>query len=262
MKTKIIKIIILLFFIITFIFVIIKITHKQNVALKTLEIKKSNKIKPLNATIDKNEISQNLIKLRDTTVILYFKDLSNVYNYKIIDKYYCEHSLDYYDKVYRIIKVYNKKDSLIQKINPNLKITPWYFLESDWNLKLSRSYITGKNIEYNDPDNYCGEIVVADLNFDGLEDFATPVDQGCDNGSHYAFYIQNKNNRFVFNNYLTENVMWFPDKINDSLKSFTNSVPCTIYGIMYQTFKYDTLLTKWKKTKEYLIDNRTGKLMK
>ncbi len=215
-------------------------------------------------SVKENEKSEEeyVSQLKDTTVVLFFDDLSYVYNYKIIDNYFCNNFKGYYDSCFRSIYIYNKNDSLIQKIIPNIWIIPWYFNDEESDTNLSKSYITGKNKEIRGIDNYCGEIVVADLNFDGLEDFATPIGMGCDNGSHYAFYIQNKQNKFKLNNYLTENVIWFPDEINDSLKTFTNAVPCTVIGLNFTTYKYYPKTQKWKCIKDYLIDIRTGKLMK
>ncbi len=261
MKTKILKICIISLIIFVLIIISVPFLKKQDSALTVSTFKKYENVKVDSSNIIKNEIKIEIKKQTDTTVVLYFKNLSNIYNYKIIDKYCSVKNPNYFDSVIRIIKIFNKRDSLIQKVYPNLQITPWYFHEFEISLKLSRSYVTGINANYNDMDNYCGEIVVADLNFDGLEDFATPINSGADNGPHYAFYIQNRNNRFVYNRYLTENLIWFPEKINDSLMSFTSSVSCSVYGTCYQTFKYDTILTKWKKIKNYLIDNRTGKIM-
>lgn len=240
---------------------VVRIVKIPDNALTVSTLKNTEKITADTSEVIKNGTNQKTEKLTDTIVVLYFKSLSNIYNYKIIDKYSSVKNQNYYDSVLRIIKIFNKKDSLVQKIYPNLQMTPWYFLEIDDSLRLSRSYITGKNANYNDLDNYCGEIVVADLNFDGLEDFATPINSGVDNGPHYAFYIQNRNNKFEYNNYLTKNVTWFPEKINDSLMSFTSSVPYGVYGTWYRTFKCDTILKTWKKTKDYTIDNRTGRIM-
>jgi len=199
-------------------------------------------------------------KLADTTVFFTFNDLSETYNYKLIDKFYDTKSNNYYDSVYRVIKIFDKKDSLVQRICPEMLQIPWYL--DDKNLKTSRSYITKKNLNFPSMDNYCGEIVVADLNFDGLEDFATPVGAGADNGSHYQFYIQNKHHKFVSNSYLTEKVMWFPEQINDSLKTLTSSVPCTVRGLWFRTFRYDTISNRWRRIEDYVIDVTTGKLLK
>lgn len=238
------------------------IIKQEKVVIKPMQ--KTDRITADNAVVKEEEISPEEIKpkLKDTTVVLFLDDLSYTFNYKIIDNYFCNNFKGYYDSCFRTIKIYNKQDSLLQKIIPDMQITPWYFMDSGYPLSLSRSYITGKNKDVNDADNYCGEMAVADLNFDGLEDFATPIGCGADNGPHYAFYIQSKLNKFTLNRYLTENVIWFPDQINDSLKTITNAVPCTVIGLNYTTYKYLPKTNKWKRTEEYLIDIRTGKLMK
>ncbi len=66
--------------------------------------------------ITKNDSNQNVKKLKDSTVVLFFKDLSNVYNYKIIDIHHGIENQYHYDSVSRLIKIFNKNDSLIQKI--------------------------------------------------------------------------------------------------------------------------------------------------
>ena len=262
LKALITKIIAALLIIIILMIAVYRFQRNQNDPIKASSINENEKISRTYPEISKSKPKQNAEKLKDTMVILSFKDLSKVYNYKIIDRYYCNNSLNYYDSILRVIKVYNKKDSLIQRIYPNLQMTPWYYYEDKLPLRLSRSFVTGKNANYDDADNYDGEIVIADLNFDGLEDLATPVNSGADNGPHYAFYIQNKNKRFEYNSYLTEHVMWFPEKINDSLMTFTSTVPCTVIGLWYQTFKYDTTMKKWSRIKNYIVDIRTGKRMK
>ncbi|MFN8368635.1 MAG: hypothetical protein U0Y96_15475 [Candidatus Kapaibacterium sp.] len=203
----------------------------------------------------------------DTTIVLSFKNLSTIYNYKIIDRFYFDEESP--NRVKRSIVISNKVDSVVQKIYPKLNITPWCYnwengkyLGLEPHQTISRSYTTGKNIKKQITDNYCGEIVVADLNFDGLEDFATPVDCGASNGSHYQFYIQNQQHEFVSNKYLTEEVMWFPEKINDSLKTFTRVLPGSLYFIFYKTYTYDTLLYKWRVIKSYSVDIRNNKTVK
>jgi hypothetical protein len=233
--------------------------YKIDNKIKTSILKKNEIIKVDVSKKEKSDTIQNTKKLNDTTIVFFFTDLSNVYNYKIIDKYINVDNKKFYDSVSRVIKVYTKNDSLIQKIYPDLQITPWYYFV-DYQVRISRSFVTGKNAHYDDVDNYCGEIVIADLNFDGLEDFATPVNSGADNGPHYAFYIQNELNKFKLNNYLTENVVWFPEKINDSLMTLTNEIPGSVYYLYTHSYKYDTISKKWKKVKSYSIDIRTGKI--
>lgn len=200
--------------------------------------------------------------LLDTTVVLAFHDLSPVYNYKITDQLWVNTSDPFKDSVSRKLEIYTKQGELLQTIKPPLVITPWYFPANEDQLMLSKSYINGKNVTSLCVDNYCGELVVADLNFDGLEDFATPVDEGASNGSHYAFYIQEAKGRFVFNTFLTEKVIWFPSTITDSGRTFTTEVPCGASCLMYSLYEYLPTKKKWVKSKSYAVNPVTGERLK
>ncbi|MFZ1635162.1 MAG: hypothetical protein WAT43_14860 [Chitinophagales bacterium] len=212
----------------------------------------------ISETANKNN---NLIKkgnlINDSIVRFYFTDLSNIYNYELID-YYKTNNHKYFDTVLRKINIFTKDSLLMQTIIPDLKIFPWYFNDNATNLKIQRSYITGVNANYDDVDNYCGEIVVADFNFDGLEDFASPMNSGVDNGPHYAYYIQTKQNIFQFNKYLTENVIWFPEYFNNKNLTFTNLVLTNAIGEHYTTYKYIKTTTTWIVVESYAVDWRDG----
>lgn len=69
---------------------------------------------------------------------------------------------------------------------------------ADWytNGKNSRSYSTHFNTDKTVVDDDFGDVVVADLNFDGLGDFAVTYDHGADNGNHYYFYFQRPDHTF------------------------------------------------------------------
>ncbi len=190
-------------------------------------------------------------KLRKDTVFSFaFNDLSKVYNYKIIDKYS--------DTISREVQIFDKKNTIIATIYPkilsNSWYVPWYYSDIEAHKPIenavSRSFITGKNLNAEKVDDYMGEIVVADLNFDGLEDFATPISTGADNGPHYAFYIQNKSRQFIYNDFLAENVVWFPDEINNTAKTFTTIVNAGAYAVSHTTYQYNSKTQTWKQIKK------------
>ena len=58
------------------------------------------------------------------------------------------------------------------------------------NCKSVRSYQTHKNDTLEAVDNDYGNFIVADFNFDGLDDLAIIRDSGGNSGSLYNFYIQ------------------------------------------------------------------------
>ncbi|WP_309607468.1 XAC2610-related protein [Flavobacterium sp.] len=66
-------------------------------------------------------------------------------------------------------------------------------------------------------------LIVLDVNFDGLEDFAIINIEGSNGGPLYAYYIQKPNKQFVFDTYLTENMRFFPIEINKQEKSLSIS---------------------------------------
>src|ERR1700722_5654977 len=62
--------------------------------------------------------------------------------------------------------------------------------------KNSRSYITGsgRNVPVEDFD--FGDLIIADLNFDGNEDIAVKTGLSADAGPYYTFYTQGNDGRF------------------------------------------------------------------
>lgn len=241
-------------------FILFKSPNKQE--KKQVIQSKKRETSTVTNTILKIE-EKTVKKLNDTTLYLYFDELSDVYNYRIIDKFYANNSSRNYDSLVRIIKVFEKNDSLIQTIIPKLYLNAdWYYFDREKPKKLVRSYITGENTQTKVVNNYMAHLIIADLNFDGLEDFATPIDHGADNGPHHAFYIQQKSGKFRYNQYLSNELIWFPEKFNDSLKTFTRIMAAGAWGIGYTTFKYDTIRNKWKIIKNYQIDLETGKVVK
>ena len=85
-----------------------------------------------------------------------------------------------------------------------------------------RSYITGKNINKDVIDNDYGDLVVADFNFDGLEDFAIKREEGGNAGPFYNFYIQSTRNTFAIDKYLSDTIISFPNEMDFEQKKVTN----------------------------------------
>lgn len=200
----------------------------------------------------------NMKAIADSSFTFLFKDLSYKYNYQLLDTFRCTGQYDFRDTTIRLIRIFSKNGVLVQDIVPPLYIEPWY-IDSYSNIRISRSYLTEKNANYDDADNYCGEIVIADFNFDGLEDLATPYGSGADNGPNYAFYIQEKDGVFEYNDFLSDNVVWFPEIWNKRKKTFTTKVAGGVYYIGYNTYQYSSISKTWKQIEDYSIDIRTGK---
>ena len=87
------------------------------------------------------------------------------------------------------------------------------FLEAYAQCNAARSYTTGTGQDADVKDYDYGDLVVADFNFDGKEDFAAKNDSGGNRGPTYNYYIQNSAGSFVLNKFLTEHMGHFPDRI-------------------------------------------------
>ncbi|RZJ60035.1 MAG: hypothetical protein EOO58_03400, partial [Hymenobacter sp.] len=68
----------------------------------------------------------------------------------------------------------------------------------------ARSYTTGAGQGTDVKDYDYGDLIVADFNFDGREDFAAKNDSGGNRGPTYKYYIQNSAGSFGLDKFLTE----------------------------------------------------------
>lgn len=83
----------------------------------------------------------------------------------------------------------------------------------------ARSYTTNAGQDADIKDYDYGDLVVADFNFDGKEDFAAKNDSGGNRGPTYNFYLQNGAGSFVLDKFLTERMGHFPDRIDKPAKT-------------------------------------------
>ncbi|MGF7076881.1 XAC2610-related protein [Mucilaginibacter sp. 3215] len=122
------------------------------------------------------------------------------------------------------------------------------------NCDATRSYITGyrKNAEVSDYD--FGDLVIADVNFDELEDIAIKYDSGGNGGPLYNFYLQDKNGHFYLSRYLTDSVGSFPAYINPKQKTITTQIHANVRYEARKTFRYNSKSQKWKLIKWQMID--------
>jgi len=151
------------------------------------------------------------------------------------------------------LKIYNKSDKKIhQVLNINL---PDLHLDSFNNCDSVRSYITGygKNKEVDDYD--FGDFIVADLNFDGKEDFAIKCHYTVDGGPDYMFYIQHSDGNFRLNNFLTTHMGGFPKYFDAKRKTLTTQLHANVSQEAKKKFKYNPRTHKWKLIKWVMIDN-------
>lgn len=117
----------------------------------------------------------------------------------------------------------------------------------------TRSYSTGFNKDMLVRDNDFGNFIVADFNFDTLEDFAIVTDTGGNGGPLYRFYTQDKSGHFVLDSFLTNDMKFFPLEIDIYHKTLTTLVHANAYQQSETIYKLDIVTGKWKEIKSKLV---------
>lgn len=151
-----------------------------------------------------------------------------------VDYVSCNHlslskTFDIHLKVTKFKHFYGEQDSCLVKIVLRNKNTSKYvdsltfsaimFLNDSYeDCDQVLSYSTGQNVDKEIVDNIYGDIVVADLNFDGLEDLAIMNDNG-NAGTYYRFFFQGDRQKFEESQFLRDSMASFPTKINPDNKT-------------------------------------------
>jgi hypothetical protein len=147
-----------------------------------------------------------------------YNDLSKKYFFEVSISKPVNDSVGSYRHPEMTLSVLDRNKKIVQKITYSGSLL---FDSAFRNRTNSRSYTTGarENAEVVDYDY--GDIVVADLNFDGREDIAVKTDSGGDAGPWYTFFVQGSDGHFHKDRYLTDSVSSFPASISTSHRTLT-----------------------------------------
>jgi hypothetical protein len=167
-----------------------------------------------------------------------YSDLSNTYIYKIT----VVKGSDEYRSQLRLY-VFKRDGKLLQEIDEDAGSL--YNSDAFKSSKNSRSYITGKGRNAPVEDFDFGDLVIADLNFDGKEDIALKTGLSADSGPYYAFYTQGNDGHFYPDNFLTNHVASFPKYINAKARTITTQIQTNYSPTGKKTFKYNVKTKKW-----------------
>ncbi|WDF78933.1 hypothetical protein PQ469_02800 [Mucilaginibacter sp. KACC 22773] len=156
-----------------------------------------------------------------------------------------------------VARVSNVKLSILNKTTNDQQVISflpgWFFegvFKSD---SASRSYVTGYNKSLEVIDYDFGDLVIADLNFDGKEDLAIKYDSGGNGGPIYNFYLQDNKGYFHKDNYLTDRVGSFPREIDIKHKTITTQVHANVRHEGRKTFKYYPKTKQWRLVKWIMV---------
>jgi len=157
-----------------------------------------------------------------------------------------------------------KYDSYILKIVPITKSAERlqaiyinadsYYDEDFSSCQHVRSYSTDFNNTMEVQDHDYGDFVVADYNFDLKDDFAIKRDPGFNTGPEYDYFLQTEDTDFVKNKFLSNSVVYFPDKIDaekHQLVSWLHAGACHLGKHVYQ---FNSKTETWKELSHELTN--------
>jgi hypothetical protein len=157
-----------------------------------------------------------------------YTDLSNTYTYLISFYISYRRAEDVGESTKWKIEVYEKKTgNIVDSVN----VETGLFWGEHLNFDEARSYVTGKNKNAEVVDNYYGQFIVADLNFDNKEDFAVMNDIGGNGGSFYTYFIQQDNKKYMKDAFLTDSMTYFPSKIMPTQHMLLTLVHAGAYNV-------------------------------
>lgn len=130
----------------------------------------------------------------------------------------------------------------------------FYFGDVFGDCNKTRSFLTGKNTNLEVADNYFGEFIIVDINFDTKEDVVVINDSGGNGGTLYSFYIQDEHKKFHLDTFLTDSVIYFPTKINEQNQTIVTLVHAGANGLGEHVYSYNTLTKSWKEKSHKYID--------
>lgn len=122
------------------------------------------------------------------------------------------------------------------------------------NCKEVLSYSTGLNANKEIVDNYYGDVVVADFNFDHKEDLAIINDSGGNGGPLYSFFLQSADQKFTLDTFLRDSMAFFPSKINTQKRTLTTYAHAGNCWLGEHIFVFNKKTGKWKTKSKRLID--------
>lgn len=110
------------------------------------------------------------------------------------------------------------------------------------------SYATMYNADRLEMDNYLGDVIIADFNFDNKDDIAV-INAMSNSGAFYSYFTQSPDKKFVFDSYLTDSISFFP-QINKSRKELITNVRSGACCVNEHLYRYISPTKKWKKVSQ------------
>lgn len=183
-----------------------------------------------------------------------YTQISNEFDFKAIFEWHFTETEDFRDLTLYVIDKSNKRavDTIL------LNTSYWFFgilQEQDttpYRTNVVSSFSTKVNIEgisYEHP----ADIVIADFNFDGKDDIAIANEISM-SGERYIYYIQQANQQFVIDTFLTNLMEFFPEEINSKNRTLITRVHVGACCESVWEYKLNKKRTKWHRKNHKWID--------
>lgn len=155
------------------------------------------------------------------------------------------------DSVEITVSIYNKD---MRVLTQAVKVGSNYLLPTVFtNCAQVRSFQTNVNSDKQFVNNDYGDFVVADFNFDEMDDFAIKIDSRINGGPSYAYYLQDEKNWFVKDEFLSTEMKIFPSGRNSKKKLLTTRVLLDNNKYLEKSYKRISKTNSWKLKKETVV---------
>lgn len=179
-----------------------------------------------------------------------YRNLSNQFDIKVLFKRFSNVD-EFHDSCIVKLILFNKKADLVFD---TIAVTSTFytrdFFQDTTNVL---SYATGVNHTKQIVDNYFGDIIVADLNFDNKDDVAVINDMGGNGGSLYSYFLQKDNEQFMVDKFLTDSMVYFPQKINKKVQSLTTYVHAGACCVGEHVYSLNRSTNQWAEKSYRLL---------
>lgn len=183
---------------------------------------------------------------------LRYNNLSDQFDIAVSIRVNTEENPDF-DSTYLKISVFEKESKNCIQVIRKKHFWIWdklFITENN-----ARSYSTHFNEHDIAVDGDYGDVIIADLNFDGLDDFAVIYDAGLNTGPSYYYYFQRPNKTFYRQVFLSETMLYFPTVIDKENKRLITRVRSGVTHIGETTYQYNPKKESW-----YLLARRRIKV--
>ena len=219
---------------------------KKNVPLTALDSSKQEK-EPFSSSIIEEKKTYDTVL---THTCEHF-NLSKQFDMEVIFRRF-RNTIEKHDSCAVKLRV---RDKQTKKIIDSIFVgSHFYFHNTFMECKNVLSYSTKINTSKQVADNYYGDLIIADLNFDHKDDIVVINDSGGNGGTFYSYFLQDDKKKFVLNNFLTDSMTYFPSEIKSKTHTLTTYVHAGVCGLGEHIYHLDKKTNSWSEKSHRIMN--------